>query len=149
MSTTKKTTLLNRIFTSMLLISACAPHETDENVKKITNFLSSEEKTRKSNGQPYFIEFEMGECKQNCKELNKLTKREFYDETLELKCSVLLNCLDRWVYPKISNDTLYIDFNINDSIVAACDCYFNFEGKIKNVKTNPNVIIISGQNVCK
>lgn len=101
------------------------------------------------NGQPYFENFEMGECVENGEGPQNIYKQEYIDNTLEMQCFLALSCNDKRADIHTSNDTLFLDFRPSDSIAVACECYFNVDFVIKNLKVNPNTILVNGQSIFK
>ncbi len=126
-----------KIFTAALIFcfscnSAGDKNDTQNNVDKTA---------------PYFDTYKMGKCIDNCKDPEKIFKKEFSNNSLDLKFGAWLCCTDHSAYPKVVGDTLFIDFNINDSVAAACLCYFNIEGVIKNIQNDPKVIMVGGHRL--
>ena len=99
------------------------------------------------NGQPYLENYTMSECSGNCKDPEKYYYKKYTDNTLELKCGVWLNCIDKEPKVKLSTDTLFVDFNVNDSIVAACDCYYTINFTVKNLEVNPTTIMFENHEI--
>ena len=104
---------------------------------------------KSASGQPYFDEFEMGQCVENCKGPQDILKQEFRDNSLEMKSLLSLGCNDKKADIRTSHDTLFLDFRPSDSIAVACDCYFNVDFVIKNLKSNPKTILVNGHNIVK
>jgi hypothetical protein len=97
----------------------------------------------KLGAKPYFEEFEISECVENCQDPAKLFTQAYKDNSLKMNFAIWLNCADRKADIRINSDTLFLDFRSNDSISYACLCYFNVNLTIKNLKTNPKTILFN------
>lgn len=104
---------------------------------------------RTDNGQPYFENFEMGECLEKGEGPQNIYKQEYADNTLEMQCLLALSCNDNQADIYSSNDTLFLNFRPSDSITVACECYFDVDFVIKNLKVNPNTILVNGRGIFK
>jgi hypothetical protein len=115
----------------------------------ITLLSCSDYPDKGANGHPYFSEFSMGQCVENCEGPQAVFKQEYSDNTLEMQCLLSSSCNDESADIRSSHDTLFLQFKPADSIAVACDCYFNVDFVIKNIKSNPLTIYVNGHNIIK
>ena len=115
----------------------------------LTSCANDSELDRKlgKNAIPTIDKYSISKCKQDCKGPEKIVNNSYQDNALDLKLLKLLGCLDSVPTIQFSKDTLSILINPPDSIDVACDCFFDIEMRIKNLNSNPKVILLNNRQI--
>ena len=98
---------------------------------------------------PAIIEFKHSSCLDTCKSKSRVISIDIKKDTLHLEIGAWIRCSEYFISALTQfDDTL--DILITESCgekIALCDCYYEFNYKIKGITTIPILILINGKTL--